>query len=226
MTKLLKLTLLVALAAALSLRESVAQTVDEVLALNIQLYTVSQGNMTTNRDRISSNVQVDKLTSRDVIQALGASTGYGFSAQARLVLLTPTNNLDNWTVQVRDGNRKIDVTGFFSHIAGSPSVGSAWVSTRTGAAGGTDYSVDSFALQDRPGYPPLSVHFQVSGFTVTRSDGVVNRRGQITGQEDRIVATVSGLGDENGAVNVIEGTISAEGVGTETVAPPTPPGTV
>ena len=111
----------------------------------------------------------------------------------------------------------VDVTGFFGHQPGFPSVGGAWTNTKTGVSGVTDFSVDSFSLQDQGGYPALSMHFSVSGFTVLNSRTVLNRKGTVVGQADNISAQVSGTGDNQGNTTVITGSITAEGIGTETV---------
>lgn len=197
---------------------TLAQTqTDEVLVLNIQLKAVSQGPTTTNRAGVvSSSVQVHRITSGEIIQVLGASTGNSFSTNAHLVLLTPTNDLDNWTVQVRDGSVQVDVSGFITHQPGTTEVGSSSFNPRTGNASGADYGVDGFSLHDQGGFPALTEHFSVSGLTITSSRGVV-RRGQVVGQVDRVDAQVSGTGDNNGNAIVIQGSVHAVGNSTEVI---------
>ena len=208
-----------ALLMAAALQTAPAQTtnIDEALVLNFNLNVVSQGPTTTTSAGVVSDVQVSRITSRDIIVVLGAATGNNFSTRARLVVLTPTNDLEEWTVQIQDGANDVDVTGFIVHNPGASSVGSAWVTRRTGAAGGTEYSIDGFGLQDQAGFPALTKHFNVSGFTATTSRGVVNRRGQITGVIDSIDADVSGTGDSGGQLLIIEGTVDADGIGTQPV---------
>ncbi|HXC99051.1 MAG TPA: hypothetical protein VN048_06900 [Verrucomicrobiae bacterium] len=208
-----------ALLIAAALQTAPAQTtnIDEALVLNFNLNAVSQGPAVTTSAGVASDVRVSSITSRDIIVVLGAATGNTFSKKARLVVLTPTNDLESWTVQIQDGANDVDVTGFIVHNPGSSSVGSAWVTRRTGAAGDTEYSIDGFGLQDQPGFPALTEHFSVSGFTATTSRGVVNRRGQIVGQIDSIDADVSGTGDSNGQLLIIEGSVDAEGIGTQPV---------
>ena len=195
-----------------------AQTqTDEVLVLNIQLNAVSQGPTTTNRAGVvSTSVQVHRITSGEIIQVLGAATGNSFSTNAQLVLLTPTNDLDAWTVQIRDGNNQLDVSGFIAHQPGALEVGSSSFNPRTGNASGADYGVDSFSLQDQGGFPALTEHFSVSGLTITSSRGVV-RQGKVAGQVDRVDAQVSGTGDNNGNATVIQGSVHAVGNSTEVI---------
>jgi len=208
-----------ALLMAAALQTAPAQTtnIDAALVLNFNLNAVSQGPAVTTSAGVSTDVQVSRITSRDIIVVLGAATGNTFSPKARLVVLTPTNDLENWLVHVQDGTKDVDVTGFIAHNPGSSSVGSAWVQRRTGAAGGTEYSIDGFGLQDQAGFPALSKHFNVSGFTATTSRGAVNRRGQVTGVIDSIDADVSGTGDSGGELLIIEGTLDADGIGTQPV---------
>jgi hypothetical protein len=206
--------------AATSPTASAQVQTDEVMAMNIQLTMVVQGPTTTTRNTVSTGVNVVRVTTRDVINALGTATGNSFSRNARLVLLTPTNNLDYflWTFQVQDGSNNVDVTSFFGHEPG-PSVGSASLNTRNGSTSATDYSIDTFTINDSGAFPPLSFHFSGGGFTVTTSHGVV-QQGHVVGQMDRINANVSGTGDYQGGSAVIEGTISAVGIGTVNVNPP------
>jgi hypothetical protein len=205
-----------ALLMAVALQTAPAQVTntEEALVLNFNLTAVAQGPTTSTPGGVTTRVGVSTITSQDIIQVLGAATGNTFSRRARLILVTPTNNLESWTVQIEDGGTTVDVTGFIVHTPGGASVGSAFVNNRNANAGATEYSIDGFGLQDQFGFPALSAHFSVSGFTVTTSTGVVNRRGQVTGQTDSIQADTSGTGDTNGQLLIIEGTVDAQSIGT------------
>jgi hypothetical protein len=207
-----------ALLLAVALQSASAQVTNtyEALVLNFNLNAVTQGPTTTAAAGAETTVQTSRITSRDIIKVLGAATGNTFSARARLVVLTPTNDLENWIVQIQDGSTSVDVTGFIGHMPGPNSVGSSLV-RRNGDTTSTEYSIDGFTLQDQAGFPPLTEHFSVSGFTATSESGVVNRRGQLVGQIDTIDADVSGTGDTNGQVHIIEGTVDANGIGTQTI---------
>jgi hypothetical protein len=213
-------TIAASVLAAAPLTASAQDQTDEVMAMNIQLTMVLQGPTTTTRTTASTAVNVVKVTTADVINALGTATGNAFSRNARLVLLTPTNSLDYWlwTYQVQDGNITVDVTGFLSHQPGQ-SVGSDTLNTRNGNSSSTDYSIDSFSVNDAGGFPSLSLHFSGGGFTTTSSHGVV-QHGQVVGQIDRLTANVSGTGDYQGNFAVVTGSITANGIGTANVAPP------
>ncbi len=219
MTNLSKLISMTALMMVAASQTTLAQTqTDEVLVLTINLTAVSQGPVTTNLDGTVTDVQVTTITSQGIIQVLGAALGDTFSANAKLQVIAPTNVLDNWTFQVKDGtNTAVNVSGFFGHQVGYPSVDGAWISGTTGQPGITDYSVDSFLLQDQWGYPALTQHFNVSGYTALSSTAKVNAKGAVVGQVDSVSAKVSGTGDNQGTTTVITGTITAKGTGTVTV---------
>jgi hypothetical protein len=182
-----------------------------VLDLDIRLTAVSAGSVSTNHGVVMDGVDFTKITSRGIIQELGAATSNSFSEDAKLVLVTPTNSLANWTVEVRDGTNSFDVTGFFGHTAGTNVVTSTFMNTNNGASGTTDYSIDSFSLHDAAGSAPLTTHFTVSGFTVAKMRGVLGEAGGVLGETGSIVANVSGTGDDGGKPIVTEGSIFAHG---------------
>jgi hypothetical protein len=219
MTNVSRIISMTALMMAAASQTTLAQTqTDEVLVLTVNLTAVSQGAVTTNLDGTITDVQVTTITSQSIIQVLGAALGDTFSANAKLQVIAPTNYLDGWTFQVQDGtNPAVDVSGFFGHQVGYPSVAGAWISGTTGQPGVTDYSVDLFSMQDQGGYPALSEHFSVSGYTAINSTAKVNKKGVVVGQTDSVSAKVSGTGDNQGTTTVITGTITAKGTGTETV---------
>jgi hypothetical protein len=219
MTNLSKIISVAALLMAGVAQTSFAQS-NEVLVLNIDLTAVSQGPVTTNRDGTITDVQFTSITSRSIIKVLGTALGDTFSKRARLVVLAPTNSLEDWTIQIDDGtNTAVDVTGFFNHQPGSVAVSGAKANTKNGKSSVTDFSVDSLSLQDQTNYPALTEHFSVSGFTVVESQAVVKHKGTVVGQVVTISAQVSGTGDNQGTQTVITGSITAEGDEGEGCAP-------
>ncbi len=224
MKSLMKIVPLAALLGTVAIRSSLAQgtETDELMQLDFQLNAISQGPTTSTRNTVATTVVMHTITSREVIQVLGAAMGVSFSPGAGLYLLAPTNNLDAWTIQVRDGAAKVDVTPFFGHQPGANSVAGTSLNTRTGAGAGTDYSIDGFSLQDAPGFPALSEHFSVSGLTFTASVGAV-RRGQVVAETVHVHARVSGAGDRQGSLTMVEGSIDAQGNSTETISSGLPP---
>lgn len=191
-------------AGALWTNAACAQT-NETLALNIELTAVSQN--ATN----STNVQCVKITSRGIIQDLAASLGTTFSHRAKLVVIAPSDALDNWSaIQIMDGTNIVDVTGFFDHGQGSLVVQGSRTRGWGGSSTTVSYSVDSFSLMDQSGFTALTEHFNVSGFTVITSTTRTNKQGTNSSQTDSISAVVSGTGDEQGNPTVITGSITAE----------------
>lgn len=205
------------LTTAILLAAGVAQTglaqsdPNATLCLNIDLTAVSQGANTTNWGATVEGLQYTKITSRSIIQTLGAALNDTFSRRAKLVVVAPTNFLDTWTIQIQDGtNAPVDVTGFFGHQPGSPVTGS-WTNRHGTQTGTVSYSIDTFSLQDQQGYPSLSQHFNVSGLTTLSTSSTENHRGTQMTLTDSISAQVSGTGDNQGAQTVLIGSITAQG---------------
>lgn len=188
---------------------------NQTLYLNIDLTAVSQGTATNTQEGVVTDLQFNRITSRNVIQAIGTALNDTFSERARLVVLAPTNSLDTWTIQIHDGtNAAVDVTGFFGHQPGSPVAGT-WTNSRSGQSGTLSYSIDSFSLQDQAGSPALTEHFNVSGLTTLSSSTIDNWRRTQIGQVDNISAQVSGTGDYQGAQTLVSGSITAQGTDIE-----------
>jgi hypothetical protein len=215
MKKATTLTILGALLAIGTAQTTPAQTIapqtNVTLDLDFYLTTVAQGTVTTNRGEVVNGVEFGSITEASIIRDLGASTSNSFSPRAELLLLIPTNAPTNWTVVVRDGTNSTDVTGFFSYIPGTNSVGRTTLTTATGAVGDTQYSIDRFAVHDQAGFPPLATHFHVSGFTVTLTRGIVPTETGPVGVIEQLDASVAGTGERNGKLIVIEGSIIARG---------------
>ena len=195
MTTLSKITSIAFLLMAGFAQTTFAQTT-VTMVLDIDLTAVSQGTASNSdkHDGGTSGVQFTRITSRGIIQVLGASLGDSFSKCAQLIVTTPASSPEDWTIQIQDGtNAPVDVTGFFNHQPGSVSV-SGTANPKHGNSTVINYSVDSLNLQDQSGFPALTEHFSVSGFTVIES-GVVanhNHKGTVTSQFTSISAQVSG----------------------------------
>jgi hypothetical protein len=173
--------------------------------INIHLLGLKQGRTVTNGNLVSTSVDLTRIGSRQVIDALGDVTGNSFSWTARLVLVSPLGGGDV-LVQVRDGDNKVDVTTFFVVQPLSDSVQSSQLNTRTGRSFATDYYVQRFALQNSQGFAPLALHFDVSGFATETSANGINSR---PGSELRIEA--AGSGDRSGSLLILQGVIGVFG---------------
>jgi hypothetical protein len=181
------------------------------LDLDFYLSTVAQGTVTTNDDgAVVNGVVFGKITEASIISELGASTSNNFSHHAELWLVIPKSAPDDWSVVVRDGtNSPVDVTGFFTYVPGTNSVGKTVVST-TGGVSDTEYSIDRFGLHDQAGLPALSTHFDVSGFTITTTRGILPTAGsELTGETESINASVDGTVEQDGNLIIIEGVVTA-----------------
>src|SRR5581483_3063090 len=188
--------------------QSRADHTNVVQTLNIQLFAVTQGSTTTFGNIVTKNVNTVSISTRRVIDALAAATANTFSSTSKLVVVTPLDG-EATMVQVRDGtNAPVDVTGFFSIQQLSGSVDNSVSNTRSGRSSDVGYSIQRFVLQDANG-DSLSLHFDVNGFTVDSSNS------SQPGTE--FDAGVSGAGDRNGNLIILQGVISLHGHATEVV---------
>jgi hypothetical protein len=188
-----------------------------VETIQIRLLGLKQGATTSNRTAVVTSVDTVRLDNRQVIRALGSSTGNSFSPASRLVLVTPMNGTAA-TVQVRDGNLTVDVTGHFALEQLSTAVTSSALINRTGASTQTSYSIQRFALQDDV-YGNVSLHFSVSGIA---TDTATNRTRR--GQRTELNIDAAGSGDSEGTPLVIQGSINLSGETLEVVPDEGPSG--
>jgi len=210
--RVLKLT---AVAAMLVVGTILARADQTNLVENIQirLNGLRQGSTSTNRTQVVTAVNAVVVDTRQVIQALGAATGNNFSSRSRLVLITPLDGVSSSSVQVRDGNNQVDVTGFFVLEQRGAGVHSSVLNTRTGRSTRTLYSIQRFALQDSPSYSGLNTHFDVSGLAIEFSANY-----PVPGPDNNLRIDVYGNGDRSGAPLVLEGTINISGQTLEVVS--------
>ncbi|MBC8094620.1 MAG: hypothetical protein H7Y43_02300 [Akkermansiaceae bacterium] len=188
-----------------------AQQTNLVQNLSIQLYGIKEGRTTTNFNYATTGVEIVRVDTRQVIQALASALALPVSSAGRLVLITPLSGGDV-SVQIRDGeNTPIDVSSFFELQPLSGSVQSLQRNLRTGRGIQTDYYIQRVALKDTGDYS-LSLHFDVSGVSVGSSTpGAPNRPGA------NISADVSGAGDRNGNLLILQGSVGVHGHTTEVV---------
>lgn len=179
--------------------------------LSIRLLGFKQGGTTTTRNTTTTSVNRVRLDTRDIINALGTATGNAFSDAARLVLIRPFS-YGYPTIAIRDGGNSFDVTGLVLQDRLSDSVGSSTINNRSGRYVASTYSIDRLTLQDAPGYPPLTLHFSVSGLTTDTLSNVASPR--LRGD---LNTDVSGSGDSEGEVLILQGTIRVQGETLEVV---------
>ena len=180
--------------------------------LEFSLVGIAQGRTTTVKNVTTATVDTMKLATDDIITAIGSATGNNFSPQAELVVITPVPSGAD-TVAIRDGGKSVDVTVFFTQSPLSQMVGSYTYNSKTGKGKGTNYGIQQFTLQDSTGFQPLALHYTVSG-TAVENVSVP----EIPGPRAELRADVSGTGDSDGNLLIIQGTIRIFGQQVE-VAP-------
>jgi hypothetical protein len=206
--KAAKLAILTAIM-TLAVARSYADQTNLVQNLSIQLLGVAQGRSVTNGSYVMSTANWVSVDTRRVIAALGAATLNTFSPTSRLAVITPLEGGFS-SIQVRDGNLQVDVTGFFAQEQLSDTIRSAYFNRRPPRAVTVDYSIQRLTLQDSEGSAPLTLHFDVRGFAVETSS---NR-----GPGSELNVNASGAGDRNGNLLILQGSITVRG-GTLEVIP-------
>lgn len=202
--KALKLAVVAAMALGCAAQVH-AQTTNLVQNLSIQLYGYSQGGTSKFQNTVVTNVNVVRVDTRQIIQALATATFNSFSSTSKLVVVTPLGGGFS-SVQVRDGNKTpVDVSEMFVLEASSGSVEGAIVNTKTGRGSSVSYGIARFALQDAVG-ASLNIHFDVNGIATTSSN--------ISPSDPQIPiidANVSGSGDRNGNLLILQGSVEIFG---------------
>ena len=179
--------------------------------LEINLVGIAQGSSTTAGNVTTTSVDKVKLETGDIVGAIGMATGNTFSPNAELVVIMPLPS-GSTTVAIRDGGNSVNVTAFFAQSYLSDVVGNSTVHNRTGKANGSNYSMQQFTLQDSNAYQPLALHYVLSGVAV--EDFTIPA---IPGPRSELSAEVSGTGDSNGKLLIIQGTIRITGRTVEVV---------
>lgn len=200
--KLIKTAILSTLL-SLGIPQAHADQTNVVQNLSVQLWGVQPGGPVTNRAVVTTGVARVKIDTRQLIQALGVATGNSFGTPARLVLVTPLAGGDS-AIQVRDGSRSLDVTGFFSHSQLSESVAGSTSNLLSHRAENLDFSIQRFALHDAGGFPSLSLHFDVSGFASETAPAIRSNAGNLE-------LDAAGSGDLGGKLLILRGGVEVWG---------------
>lgn len=182
-----------------------AQNTNLVQNLSIQLFGYAQGGVSKFPGTVVTNLNAVRVDTRQVIQALATATANSFSSTSKLVVVTPLGG-GAPSVQVRDGSQNpVDVSQFFVLETTSGSVNGSVVSTKSGRGTGVSYEVIHVALQDAWG-TSLNLHFDVSGIATSTSN-----ISPTDPQLPQIDANVSGAGDRNGNLLILQGSIDIFG---------------
>jgi hypothetical protein len=216
MNQHVKIPALAALLLSTALQSKADQT-NLVQHLSIRLSGITQGPTETNKNVVKTSADFARVGTADVIKQLGIATGNSFSDQADLVVVTPLPSGSS-SIVIRDGNSSVNVSSFFIYEVKSGFVTSSQSNLKTGRTSSTDYSVQRLALIDSPNYPLLSLHFDLQGIAVEMST-----TGPSMATRTELDASVSGWGDQEGKLLLLEGTFRVHGYSLEVVPSAPPP---
>ena len=202
MKKIMKLAVIGTLI-AIGISTANAQTTNTnvVLGLNIALSGFRQAD--------ESNAAPVRITTKDVLNALNASSGgFNFGRSAKLVVVSSDGGGPSFFVREKTGTTTVstDVSAYFTTSQTDEII----------AKNGNRYSILTVTFDNGAG-----TDFNVNGFA-TRKQGRLSGRGigVITGVTTGLTATVSGTGHANGDSAVLKGTVGASGPKAEIVETP------
>ena len=182
-----------------------AQQTNLVQNLSVDLFGFAQGGSSSFGNTVTTNINVVHVGTREIIQALAAATANSFSSTSKLVLVTPLGG-GSLAVQVRDGaNTPVDVSDFFVVQVLTGSVNASVLNTKNGHGTSVSYDVEAFTLQDADG-ATLNVHFGLMGIATSNSSTP-----HFGPQSPGTSANVSGGGDRNGKLLILQGSINTFG---------------
>ncbi len=202
-----------AVAALLSLASvnAWADQTNLVRNFDIQLSGFQQGDTTTTKNVTTTEVNKVKFDGNDIVAAIGTATGNSFSSNARLVVITAVPSGASH-IEIRDGATKFDATPFFAQTYVTDAVGKSTVNSKNGKSSGSNYSIQQFWLVDGNGYS-LSFHFSLSGIAVENFSIPA-----IPGPRSELKADISGQGDLDGQLLILQGSLKVTGQTVEVVA--------
>jgi len=190
---------------------ALADQTNLVRNLDIQLSGIVQGDTTTTKNVTTTSVTKVSVGNSDIIGAIGIVTGNSFSSNAKLLVITPVP-VGGSSIVIRDGGNQVDVTQFFVQSFLTQQIGKSTVNSKTGKASGSNYSLQEFSFVDAGGYDPVAFHYSVSG-VATENFSIP----AIPGPRSELKADVSGAGDLNGELLLLQGSIKVSGQAVEVV---------
>ncbi|PWU14795.1 MAG: hypothetical protein C5B50_16535 [Verrucomicrobia bacterium] len=185
------------MALALGLVAAKAQVSNVAMVVNIALSGFEQ--------QSSNNATPVRITTKDILTLLSASTGANFSRSAQLVLLSQNDQLPTFAVRDKSGANvtTTDISSFLSITE----------ATEIHANNNTSsYSAQTFNFDDQNG-----TRFTVSGLTTLQPGRIATRGGRGPSiQGTTFSSPVAGYGSAAGNTTVLQGTVTA-GSGTSRV---------
>jgi hypothetical protein len=186
-----------------------AATTNLVQDISFTLTFYEQGPTNVSGTTTTIAVKKIKVTTKDVIAAIGSATTNSFSSKAKLVLVRDASSITNVSFyEIRDGtNPPVDITGFFSRSQSDTVYGSSYDSA-TGIDTGVNYSVLHILLANAS----LTAGLDLKGFATTTHASIKDKADHTVIGVDTIEADVSGTGvDINGVSAVVNGSVSILG---------------
>ena len=210
-----KTVIIMILAALCALNSNASETTLEQTNLDQPLnidFTVTIGGTASTIDGVVVQSALRKrLTTADVVDALGTSLGANFSTNAQLLLTL--SGTGTFTVSVKDGAKAgVDVTGYFVFDPSSNYIESVSFRTNTGSLVTNFQAMETFGLQNEVSGRTLPWHFTVAGLTEA-TYGEIDTGGTPSVKGFALNAQVSGSGDYDGVFALFEGVISTESAG-------------
>ena len=151
-----------------------------------------------------------RVTTKDVIAALGQATTNSFSARARLVSVrdaTSTNSSKK--IEVRDGSNVVDVTSYFNITTTETnilSVHSLVFDSATGIGSGVTDGIFHLTLTNAN----LTASLDLDGFATITHTGIKSGNASLGVDEIDAVVAGSGMGS-NGVPAVVNGLVGIKG---------------
>jgi hypothetical protein len=187
-----------------------------VQSLRFNLSVYLQGTTATNGNIINDSISPEKISTTDIIQAIGTSQAATFSTDATLQTVTqlpggPTR------VVIQGGTNRVDASGFFIFTKDTIAVAKGFFNTTMGAERGMEYVNRSFRLRNQGGFPNLTLNFRVSGLSPTKCGSLFDGQGAVIGVAEEYVLSVVGTAQVDGADAIARGTVANTGRRVETV---------
>jgi hypothetical protein len=188
-----------------------AATTNSVQNIIFELTFFAQG-PTNHPTANTTTVAIDKfrVTTKDVIAALGQATSNNFSASARLVSVRDATSTNSQrTIEVRDGTNVVDVTSYFKITTAETnilSVHSLLFNSTTGIGSGLTDGIFHLTLTNAN----LTAGLDLGGFAATAHTGI--KAGNVVLGVDETDAAVAGYGmGSNGIPAVVNGLVEIKG---------------
>lgn len=181
-----------------------------VQSLRFNLSVYLQGTSVTNGSFIDYSIAPGKISTADIIQAIGTSLSKTFSPSAALETVTQLPSGAD-AIVIQDGTSRVDVSGFFIINKDSIAVAKGSLDTATGWDRGLEYVNRSFRLKNMAAFPSLTLNFRVNGLSPTKYRSLFDDQGSVIGTAEEYVLSVVGTAQVNGADAIAHGSVASTG---------------